>query len=641
MCGIAGILNRNVSFAPHAVVRDMIGVLRHRGPDGCDVHAEGPCALGHARLSIIDVAGGRQPMTNEDGSLWITYNGEIFNYIELRADLERRGHRFSTRSDTEVILHLFEDKGEACVHDLNGQWAFAIWDARARRLFVSRDRIGVRPLYYAFTRSGFVFGSEIKALSMHPEVSREIDLRALDQIFTFWAPLAPRTILKHVSELPPGHSMTIDERGHRLEAYWRPVYNPALGPLDEDLLVGELLDLLADATRIRLRSDVPVGAYLSGGLDSSVIAALARRVAGERLRTFSVTFDDPEFDERVYQDEVVASLGTEHTRVSCSPGDIARVFPDVICHTERPIVRTAPAPMFLLSKLVHESGYKVVLTGEGADETFGGYDIFKEAKIRAFWAAQPESARRPQLLKRLYPYLRNVQSQPDAYLQAFFRVDAGVSSCFFSHEPRWQVTSTLKRLFSPAVKSELASCDVYDDLKRSLPGDFEQWDWFSRAQYLETAVLLPGYILSSQGDRVAMAHSVEGRFPFLDHRVVQFAASLPSRLKLKALNEKYLLKRAARSIVPAAVMRRAKQPYRAPEARCFVTPDAHGALPEYVETVLAPRRVASDGIFNPAAVAQLTAKVRAGRASGVRDNMAFVAALSTQLVVDRFVNHAG
>jgi asparagine synthase (glutamine-hydrolysing) len=639
MCGIAGTVNLDGTPASLGDVEAMTDALRHRGPDGRGLHASGPCSLGHARLSIIDVAGGHQPMTNEDGSLWITYNGEIFNYVELRAELERRGHRFATRSDTEVILHLFEDKGEACVHDLNGQWAFAIWDTRRKRLFLSRDRIGVRPLYYAFTPTEFVFGSEIKALLTHSGVSRALDLKALDQIVTFWAPLAPRTILKQVSELPPGHSMTVDGHDHRVQPYWHPAYHPAAEPVDEDRLAGELLDLLLDATRIRLRSDVPVGAYLSGGLDSSVTTALVQRVASGRLRTFSVTFDDAEFDESAYQDAVVRSLGTEHTRVPCSHADIARVFPDVIRHTERPLVRTAPAPMFMLSKLVHDSGYKVVLTGEGADEMFGGYDIFKEAKIRAFWAAQPASTRRPQLLKRLYPYLRNVQSQPDAYLQAFFRIGGGVSSCFFSHTPRWQLTSRLKLLFSPAVQSELASYDVYDDLKKSLPADFERWDWFSRAQYLEAAVLLPGYILSSQGDRVAMAHAVEGRFPFLDHRVVSFAASLPPRLKMKVLNEKYILKRAARSIVPRVVSGRSKQPYRAPEASSFVTRD--GALPDYAETMLSADRVARDGIFSPAAVGQLVAKVRAGRASGIRDNMAFVAALSTQMVVDQFINRAG
>jgi asparagine synthase (glutamine-hydrolysing) len=575
-------------------------------------------------------------MTNEDQSIWITFNGEIFNYVELRAELEARGHRFSTQSDTEVILHLYEEKEHECVDDLNGQWAFAIWDSRRRRLFLSRDRIGVRPLFYTFTPKQLLFASEMKALCEEPTVSRRIDLKALDQIFTFWAPLAPQTIFEQVKELPPGHSLCVDESGQRLRVYWSPTYEPASASSSEDRCADELLALLTDATRIRLRSDVPVGAYLSGGLDSSVTTALIKQLAGGRLRTFSVAFENPDFDESTYQNEVVAHLGTEHTQIRCTDADIAEVFPDVIKHTERPVVRTAPAPLFLLSRLVRDSGFKVVLTGEGADEMFGGYDIFKEAKIRAFWAAQPQSVRRPQLLKRLYPYLRNVQSQPDAYLQGFFRIGGGVSNCFFSHAPRWQMTSRLKLMFSSAVQAELAGYDVYEDLKSRLPQRFEQWDWFSRAQYLETSILLPGYILSSQGDRVAMAHAVEGRFPFLDHRVVRFASSLPARLKLKVLNEKYLLKRAAGKLIPASVARRSKQPYRAPEATCFVTPDRRGWLRDYVEALLAPDRVARDGIFHPTAISQLLAKTRAGRTVGMRDNMAFVAALSTQLLIDHF-----
>jgi asparagine synthase (glutamine-hydrolysing) len=642
MCGIAGILSLDGAPVTGDHVEGMVRAIAHRGPDAQGFHVDGPCALGHARLSIIDVAGGHQPMTNEDGSLWLTFNGEIFNYVELRHDLEKRGHRFSTSSDTEVILHLYEEKGDDCVHDLNGQWAFGLWDNRKRRLFLSRDRIGVRPLYYTTTATQFLFASEMKALCVHPGVRREIDLEVLDQIFTFWAPLAPRTILKHVSELPPGHSLSVDANGQRLQAYWRPSYRVDDRLKNADACADELLDLLTDATRIRLRSDVPVGAYLSGGIDSSVITALVNRLATDRLRTFSVTFDESEFDESGYQDDVVGYLNTEHSRVRCSNADIGEVFQDVVWHAERPIVRTAPAPLYLLSKLVRDSGYKVVLTGEGADEMLGGYDIFKEAKIRAFWASQPDSTRRPQLLKRLYPYLQNVQSQPDAFLQAFFRVGSGTSNCFFSHLPRWQMTARMKILLSGDAQARLASYDSLAELKASLPGDFETWDWFSRAQYLETAVLLPGYILSSQGDRVAMAHAVEGRFPFLDHRVVKFAASIPPALKMKVLKEKYILKRAAAAanLVPANVTRRSKQPYRAPEAVSFVTPNRRGHLPEYVETLLASDRVARDGVFNPVAVTKLMAKVRAGRAIGIRDNMSFVAVLSTQLVIDRFINRA-
>jgi len=641
MCGIAGTLNLDARPAASSAVEAMLRTLTHRGPDDGGMRVEGACVLGHRRLSIIDIQGGHQPMTNEDGSLWITFNGEIFNYIELRAWLEPRGHRFATQSDTEVILHLYEEKGERCVDDLNGQWAFAIWDSRRRRLFLSRDRLGVRPIYYAFAGRDFLFASEMKALCTHPGVGRDIDLKTLDQILTFWAPIAPRTILRQVSELPPGHSMLIEATGdYRMTRYWHPDYESAPEPVNEERCAEELLELLVDATRIRLRSDVPVGAYLSGGIDSSVITAIVKSIAKDRLRSFSVTFGDAEYDESAYQDEVVELLKTDHSRVHCSSSDIGRVFQDVVWHTERPIVRTAPAPLYLLSRLVRESGYKVVLTGEGADEMLGGYDIFKEAKIRAFWAAQPESSRRPQLLKRLYPYLPNVQSQPDAFLRGFFRIGASSSNCFFSHLPRWELTSKLKLLYSDRVRSELEGYDVYDELTATLPARFASWDGFSRAQYLETAILLPGYILSSQGDRVAMAHSVEGRFPFLDHRVVQFASTLPPRLKMKVLNEKYILKRAAGHLIPQSVRHRPKQPYRAPEASSFVTPDKQGRLPEYVESLLSAARVKEDGIFNPAAVSQLLAKTRAGKASGVRDNMAFVSVLSTQLVIDKFMRNS-
>lgn len=641
MCGIAGIYSLAGEPIDRGLLNRMTDAVGHRGPDerGCCI--QGSVGLAHARLSIIDVAGGQQPMPNRDKSLWLTFNGEIFNYLELRESLERNGHRFATRSDTEVILHSYEEKGEDCVNDFNGQWAFALWDARRHRLFVSRDRIGVRPLFYTFVDRQFLFASEVKALFKHERVNRELDLKALDQIFTFWAPLAPRTIFKNIQELPPGHSLSIDVNNCRVNRYWHSHYTRLPEPVDEGRCADRLLELLVDATRIRLRSDVPVGAYLSGGLDSTVVTTLIKRFTNSPLRTFSVTFEDAEFDESGYQDEVIAFLQADYARIRCSAQDIARVFPDVIWHTERPILRTAPAPLYLLSRLVREIGYKVVLTGEGADEVLGGYDIFKEAKIRRFWAAYPDSQMRPLLLKRLYPYLKGVQSQSDPYLRAFFRVGDDASSCFFSHLPRWQLTARLKLLFSPAVRAELADYDAYEELKASLPADFARWDWFSRAQYLETSALLPGYILSSQGDRVAMAHAVEGRFPFLDHRVVEFAASLPARLKMKVLKEKYILKRAVGHLIPASVRQRTKQPYRAPDAKCFIEPDRVGKVPDYVEALLAPDRLREDGIFNSAAVSQLVAKARAGHATGMKDNMGLVGVLSTQLVVDRFIRHLG
>ncbi len=639
MCGIAGILNFNETSVDPGLLKRMIRMIGHRGPDDSGIYASGSVGLAHARLSIIDLAGGRQPMCNEDKSLWITFNGEIFNYVELREELIRKGHRFATQSDTEVILHLYQEKGEDCVKDFNGQWAFAIWDQKSRKLFLSRDRLGVRPLFYALEGQTLIFGSEVKAIMTHPAVERQIDLMALDQFFTFWTTLTPRTIFKNIQEVPPGHSMTVQDGKIQVQPYWQIDYPCRFdNSITEQEYAERLLDLLIQATRIRLRSDVPVGAYLSGGLDSSIVTSLIKQFTQSSLKTFSVVFDDPEFDESTYQKEVIDHLKTDHQQVRCSYDDICRVFPEVIWHTEKPVLRTAPAPLYLLSGLVRKHGYKVVLTGEGSDEILGGYDIFKEAKIRRFWGRQPESRLRPMILKRLYPYLPNLHAQSDRYLKEFFHIRPGDRSrLFFSHLPRWEVTSRLKIFFSEAVHAELRAYNPYTELEQQLPPAYTEWDEFCQAQCLEALYLLPGYILSSQGDRVAMAHAVEGRFPFLDHRVVEFAAAIPPRLKMKVLNEKYILKRAAGHLIPTSIAKRPKQPYRAPEAKSFF----NDGEPRrgYVTELLSPECIRRNGIFNSRAVAKLVEKTRAGKTLGIKDNMALVGILSTQLLIDQFIHH--
>ena len=614
----------------------MAARLRHRGPDATGFYEEPRAGLGHVRLSIIDIEGGRQPMRDSSQSLCITFNGEIFNHVELRQELTGKGHRFTTRSDTEVILHLYQEEGEECVHRLNGQWAFAIWDAKRQRLFLSRDRMGVRPLFYTQAAGRFLFASEIKALLACPGVNAEIDLVALDQIFTFWVTLPPRTAFKNIWQLPPGHSLVWENGRLRISQYWRLQY-PALEEMSRarpQERAEELLALLQDATRLRLRSDVPVGTYLSGGLDSSFVTALTRGLAGDRLRTFSVGFEDPEFDESAYQEEASSFLGTQHSQVRCAGDEVAAAFPSVIRHAEQPILRSAPAPLFLLSRLVRDSGFKVVLTGEGADEILGGYDIFKEAKIRRFWAVQPDSPWRPLLLKRLYPYLEKIQKQPGPYLRNFFRV-AGqdLASPFFSHLPRWELTARLKSFFSQDVASQLSGYNSYCDLQRQLPACYAAWPAFCQAQYLETMYLLPGYILSSQGDRMAMAHSVEARYPFLDHRVVEFAARLHPSLKMRVLKEKYLLKQIACDKLPASIIQRTKQPYRAPDGACF----AGLGRNSYFDELLSPTIIRDYGIFRAESVSALLAKFRAGRVIGVKDNMALIGILSTQLLVREFI----
>lgn len=639
MCGIAGIVKLDGIAVERGPLERMIGAIRHRGPDATGVHlvAGGMAGLAHARLSIIDLATGQQPMSNADGSLWITFNGEIFNYLELRAELVRAGKVFVTRSDTEVILRMYETYGEACVTRFNGDWAFAIWDGRERKLFASRDRAGVRPFFFSETRGAFLFASEIKALLAQGDVDRSIDPVALDQVFTFWCPLSPRTLFEKVKELPPGHSMSLQQGNLRIWPYWHKAFGPPLEGITEADAAGQLQDLLTDAARIRLRSDVPVGAYLSGGLDSSVVTALVHRHSGSRLRTFSVAFDNAEFDESAYQQQVVSALSTTHETVRCSQEDICRVFPEVVRHAEVPLLRTAPAPMYLLSRLVRDARFKVVLTGEGADEFLGGYDIFKEAKIRRFWSRQPHSQRRPMLLRRLYPYLPNLQAQSDAYRRSFFRVGAeDVHSPLFSHLPRWALTSQAKAFFSAELREACAKRDPYAEVQAALPSGYAAWSDLGRGQHLEASILLPGYILSSQGDRMAMAHSVEGRFPFLDHRVIEFASRLPDRLKLKVLEEKYLLKRAAGHLVPAAIVKRPKQPYRAPDASSFIDAQRQRARADYVDEMLAEPALKRTGLFNPIAVRKLYDKALRGQLIGAKDNMAFVGILSTQLLMHEF-----
>lgn len=640
MCGIAGFYGvPNTPIKQKVLLQRMVGALHHRGPDEQGIYLDGDTGLGHTRLSIIGISSGQQPMLSADGNVCVTFNGEIFNYVELREAMIVRGHRFRTASDTEVLLKLYEEKGVDFVSELNGDFAFVIWDRRQKRLMMARDRMGVRPLHYTQLRRVLYFASEVKALLTIPGMPAELDPFALDQIFTFWFPLCPRTPFKGILELPPAHVLIAQDGNVEVRPYWRLEFGDAdtLGQMDETRISEELRALLTDATRIRLRSDVPVGAYLSGGLDSSIVAALARQIKPDRLRTFSVTFEAEEFDESAFQREMANLLGTEHVSTACSAADIGRMFPEVIEATERPILRTAPAPLFRLSGLVRDQGCKVVLTGEGADEVFAGYDIMKEAKIRRFCASQPESVRRPLLLQRLYPYLPGLKGQPQKYLEAFFRAPSTeTSDPLFSHLPRFRNTAGAKLFFSNEFRHQLGDYDALDEMRSALPPDFNRWHPLAQAQYLETAHLLPGYILSSQGDRVAMAHAVEGRFPFLDHRLVEFAARIPPRLKIKGLREKHILREATRDVLPPPIGSRPKQPYRAPDALSFVGANAA----PYVEACLSAATIGQAGYFNPHAVEKLRQKCTAAANVGFRDNAAFVGILSTQLWHDSFVKRS-
>lgn len=637
MCGIVGIAKLNKQDAVDGLhVRQMLSMIRHRGPDEFGIYQDNHVGLGSARLSIIDLATGQQPITNEDESCWIVFNGEIFNYIELRQQLEKQGHCFTTQSDTEVILHLYEEYGIECLSHLNGQFALAIWDSRKERLFLGRDRMGIRPLFYAERNGMLVFGSEIKAILTHPSIQAEIDPESLHQIFTCWTTLSPNTAFKNILELPPGHYLVAQDQSIHVAPYWELDFqedtSTEITPNIISQYVEELRDLLIDATTIRLRADVPVGAYLSGGLDSSIITSIIRHHTSNRLDTFSITFDDPDFDESSYQQQMVDLIGTAHKTTHTTQQAIGDIFPDVIWHTEIPILRTAPAPMYFLSKLVNDNHYKVVMTGEGADEFFGGYNIFKETMVRRFWARQPKSDMRPLLLQKLYPYLASTSRNP-AFFQAFFKQSLSDTQLnHYSHILRWKNTERIKRFFAPDIR-DMPVKPIDEEI--TYPDNFEGYHPLEKAQYLESKIFMSGYLLSSQGDRMGMANSVEGRYPFLDHRVVEFANRLPPTVKLRHLTEKYLLKELGKQWLPMDIWKRAKHPYRAPIHKSFF----HDQSPDYVESLLSDHQVTHTGLFDRQAINQLLKKIKRGMPLGETENMAIAGILSTQILHHKFIQH--
>ena len=648
MCGIAGIVDIKQTGTPPArdALLRMASALYHRGPDEFGMYRDRCAGLAHARLSVVDLSTGQQPLSNEEGTLWIVFNGEIFNYIELRADLERLGHRFRTRSDTEVIVHAYEAWGEEAFPRMNGQWALALWDSVRRRLVLARDRLGVRPLYFCAHEGKLYFGSEVKAIfAADASIPRVLDPAGIDQTFTFWTVVPPQTVFCGVEELRPAHVRTYENGTMRERAYWQSRYpeqpdciSQFPGSLEDAVYAVRVA--LERATSLRvLRADVPVGSYLSGGLDSSLVAAFARRFAGNRFHTFSLRFDDPEYDETSFQRLMAKQLDSEHHEIVVQRKDIARAFPDVVYHTERPILRTAPAPLFLLSRLVREHGIKVVLTGEGADEMFAGYDLFREGKVRRFWARCPDSRLRPRALERLYPYLGRSPVAQQALARQFFGRDLAASkSPGFAHQTRWHTTGALKRLLSAPMREAVEKRNVIASFLATLPDEFPRWSALAQDQYIENRTLLSGYLLSAQGDRMLMANSVEGRFPFLDKDVVDLADSLPPAYKLRVLDEKHVLKRTARGMVADAVLARKKQPYRAPDALSFIANDT----PDYVEEMLQEACIAEAGIFEPKAIAQLWKKCKASSSHGQlsnSDNMALVGALSTQLVHHQYVRN--
>ena len=654
MCGIVG------QIGPRACGEEkllhMMGMLTHRGPDESGLLLAEGVAFGHLRLSIIDLQSGQQPMCTHDRRYWVVFNGEIFNHLELRAELEELGHVFVTRSDTEVLLNSFRQWGTSCLDRFNGQWAFALWDSQENTFLLARDRWGVRPLFYTVLSDGqtLVFASEIKALLADERVSRQWDYQALSNILISWVSESDRTPLEKIRQVPPGSYLHVKNGQSTLRQWWGIDYSPDHVEWDrtEESWCEEIRETLTAACKFRLRADVPVGAYLSGGLDSSIISLLSLRHHQNQLKTFSISFADTGFDESQFQLLMAERLGTDHSVTHITHHSIAQSFEKTIWHTETPIYRTAPVPMMHLSRLARDSGITVVLTGEGADELFAGYDQFKEDKIRRFWARTPNSRWRKRLLEHLEPNIPRTGTRTRAFWYAFYQMGLEkTDSPGYSHHIRWRngmsllpmlSDQVLTGLFPAADSARRAATEILrnghwiDSVESTVPVGFERWLPLSRAQYWETRQLLSGYLLSSQGDRMAMASSIEGRYPFLDVNVYELVRRLPPDLKLKALIEKYILRKTFAKDLPQRVVERTKNPYRAPEAAAFFSRDSKDRLLES----FAPEAIKRRGLFDPQAIGKLRERVEQSSELAARDNMAMVLAYSSHLFHDLFVDGA-
>jgi len=637
VCGIAGIMAAaaEASSISFSELRQMLAMLSHRGPDGYGLYRDQRVGLAHSRLSIIDLAGGAQPLCNQNGTIWLTFNGEIFNFIELRQQLAALGHRFSTNGDSEVIVHCYERFGPRAWEMLNGQFAFALWDSRLRKLWLVRDRLGILPLYYACVSGHLLFASEAKALFGGGRIAPKFDQAALSQIFTTWSAIAPRSAFVGIRQVPPATALCFDdELRSSVQRYWEP--HPAREPFPRSPAetADELEAQLKRSVALRLRADVAVGAYVSGGLDSSVIASLAVAASG-RIETFGIRFEEPRFDETEEQRLVAKHLGTNHHELLCAADDIRDALAETVWYCETPLLRTSPVPLFLLSQAVKSAGIKTVLTGEGADELLCGYTIFKEDQIRRFWARQPDSQVRPALLRRLHHYVGSENARQNALWESFFRrglLDTGHP--FYSHLIRWQNTAWTLRLLAPDIRASLPLESMLEEMEANLPVDLRNWDPLTRAQYIEIDGFMSSYLLSCQGDRVAMAHGVEARYPFLDPDLVNFCFNLETTDKLIGTRDKLALRRVARRHVPAEICRRRKQPFRAPIASTLF-----GSEAERFHDLLSPAGLAQDGYFDVPAVTRLLARTRANGVDllGEREEMGLIGVLTLRLLSDAYV----
>jgi asparagine synthase (glutamine-hydrolysing) len=605
MCGICGTLSLDLRRpVDPALLRRMTASLAHRGPDDEGLWTAPGIGLGNRRLAIIDLSPqGHQPMPNEDGTAWITFNGEAYNFQELRPGLEAAGHRFRSRTDTEVALHLYEERGPAFVRALRGFFALAIWDARRRRLLLARDRLGVKPLYYYAGPDRLVFASEIKAILQDPEVPREIDPEALDAFLAYSVVPAPHTIFRGIRALPPGHTLVWEAGRLAVESYWHLRFTPKRA-IAEAEAIEEIRRLLLEATRLRLISDVPLGAFLSGGIDSSAIVACMARTSAARVRTFSIGFDEAAFDELAYARRVAAALQTDHQEAVVRPDAVA-ILPDLIWAYDQPYGDSSAIPSFYVARMARQH-VTVALNGDGGDEAFGGYERYLAQALAGRYQVIPRPLRAG--LEGLARAALGPLAGPRTLARKALRFLEAAARPPAERYLAWVLTfdaAARRALHAPEFGSRLGGERPEALVERRLAGPGDPLDALFASDY---ALYLPDDLLVKM-DIATMAHSLEARSPFLDHELVEFAASLPAAWKVRGLSTKWLLRRALRGWIPDAILRRGKMGFGVPLARWF-----QNELRDFAREILGPDGLGKRGYFRPEAVRALLAEHVAGQA---------------------------
>jgi asparagine synthase (glutamine-hydrolysing) len=570
-----------------AEVERMCAAIVHRGPDEGGMHVTPGVGLGMRRLSIIDIQTGRQPVHNEDESVWVVFNGEIYNFLELRASLRAQGHRFYTETDTETLVHLYEEYGVRCVDRLRGMFAFALWDERRKQLLLARDRLGKKPVYYGWSQGRFLFASEVKSFLQLPGFERRLNWSSLSHLFTFLSTPAAESILEGIHKLEPGHTLTVSHTGRvSVERYWQCEFKPDYGRT-EQYFVERLLELLDESVRLRLMSDVPLGAFLSGGIDSSAVVAMMSRLTPGRVKTFSVGFAEEPYNELDYAGMAAKEFHTDHHELVITP-DIAPVIEDLVWYLDEPFGDSSAIPTYMVSKLASEH-VTVLLSGDGGDEIFGGYDkyVVSEAEQSRYVPAPLRNVfgflapRLPQGM-RGRNFLRHASLQePERYLDM---------CTFFGTEDK-------KLLFRKELHPLIAESDPWQTGRELLssPGG----DWLSALQNYDLHAYLPLDILTKV-DRMSMAHSLETRAPLLDHKLVEFAATIPPNLKVDGRATKVIFKKAMRGLLPDAIIDRPKRGFAIPLGRWF-----RGGLGDFVRETLLCDASRNRGIFNPGYIERL------------------------------------